>query len=138
MEMRPTTASARRILLVEDSADDAELIGFALRKAPRAFSLERVETAQELNASLDARTPDVVLCDYHLPRFSMGEALRIVREERGLDLPFIVVSRLIDECASAAAIGSGASDCLLKGNLERLPAAIEAALERKSASRRAD
>src|SRR5258707_10968429 len=60
-----------RILLVEDSPDDAELIGFALRKMAFAFSIDRVETGEALNASLDASTPDVVLCDHHLPRFSM-------------------------------------------------------------------
>jgi signal transduction histidine kinase len=125
----------RRILVVEDSPDDVELIGFALRKAPFGFSVERVETAQELNARLDAFTPDVVLCDYHLPRFSMREALRIVREERGLDIPFIVVSRLIGEDAAVEAMQAGANDYLLKGRLGRLPAAIEAALERTAARR---
>jgi two-component system, NarL family, sensor histidine kinase UhpB len=125
----------RRILLVEDSPDDFELIGFTLRKAAFPFSMERVETAAELNASLDAHLPDVVLCDYHLPRFNMREALRIVREERGLDIPFIVVSRLIGEDSAVEAMHHGANDYLLKGRLGRLPAAIDAALER-TASRR--
>jgi two-component system sensor histidine kinase UhpB len=120
----------RRIVLVEDSPDDAELIGFALRNAPFNFFVERVETLEEFVAKLALDTPDVILCDYHLPRFSMREALRIVREERGLDIPFIVVSRLIGEDAAVEAMQNGADDYLLKGRLGRLPASIEATLER--------
>jgi signal transduction histidine kinase len=125
----------RRILVVEDSPDDVELIGFALRKMQSTFSIDRVETAADFNAHLDSYLPDVVLCDYHLPRFSMREALRIVREERGLDIPFIVVSRLIGEDAAVEAMQNGADDYLLKGRLGRLPAAIETALERTAARR---
>jgi signal transduction histidine kinase len=135
MTDEPENERSVRILLVEDSADDAELMGFALRKAPFAFSIERVETPEEFTARLDEALPDVVLCDYHLPRFSMLGALRIVREERGLDIPFIVVSRLIGEDAAVSAMQNGANDYLLKGRLGRLPAAIEAALERTEARR---
>lgn len=130
-----TRERSMRILLVEDSPDDAELIEFALRKTRFTFSIDRVETAGDFNARLDASLPDVVLCDYHLPRFGMSEALRIVREERGLDIPFIVVSRLIGEDAAVDAMQNGANDYLLKGRLGRLPAAIEAALERTAARR---
>jgi signal transduction histidine kinase/CheY-like chemotaxis protein len=125
----------RRILLVEDSPDDAELIGFALRNAPFAFFLERVETREEFVAKLEAGPPDVILCDYHLPQFSMREALRIVREDRRLDIPFIVVSRLIGEDAAVEAMQNGADDYLLKGRLGRLPAAIEAVLGRHQSRR---
>ncbi len=128
-------ARSLRILLVEDSPDDVELIGFALRKTPFACAIDRVETAEDFKSRLDACVPDVVLCDYHLPRFSMREALRIVREERALDIPFIVVSRLIGEDAAVEAMQNGANDYLLKGRLGRLPAAIEAALERTQARR---
>ena len=124
------TSAGLHLLLVEDSADDAELIGFALRDTPFAFSLERVETERDFAAALTARPPDVILCDYHLPRFSMRRALQIVREERALDTPFIVVSRLIGEDAAVEAMRNGADDYLLKGRLGRLPAAIAAQLER--------
>lgn len=127
--------ATRRILLVEDSPDDAELIGFALRNAPFGFLLARVDTREEFVANLDAGAPDAILCDYHLPRFSMREALRIVREDRGLDVPFIVVSRLIGEDAAVEAMQNGADDYLLKGRLARLPAAIVAAIERHQSRR---
>lgn len=128
---RPT----RRLLLVEDSADDAELIGFALRTATFDASIHRVETAAEFVRALDTECWDAILCDYHLPRFSMADALRTVREERRLEIPFVVVSRLIGEDAAVEAMQKGADDYLLKGRLGRLPAALEAAMERRALAR---
>src|SRR5690606_3097948 len=114
-----TARTTRRIVLVEDSSDDAELIGFALRSAPFAFTLERVDTEPAFRQALAASVPDVVLCDYHLPQFSMAEALRMVRGDQRLDIPFIVVSRLIGEDAAVEAMRSGADDYLMKGRLGR-------------------
>jgi signal transduction histidine kinase len=135
MTARHAHPSTHRIVLVEDSPDDAELIGFALRNAPFSFFIERVETREEFVAKLEVDTPDVILCDYHLPQFSMREALRIAREDRGLDIPFIVVSRLIGEDAAVEAMQNGADDYLLKGRLGRLPASIESVLERHRSRR---
>ena len=58
-----------RLLLVEDSADDAELLAYALKDAAFEFTATRVETEEEYDAALAGALPDVVLCDYHLPRF---------------------------------------------------------------------
>lgn len=127
---------ACRILVIEDSPDDVELIGFALRAAPFRFDMQRVETESQLVAALDEVLPDVILCDYHLPRFDMARALRIVRDERGLDIPFIVVSRHIGEDAAVEAMQRGANDYLLKGRLGRLPSAIATAVERHEARRK--
>jgi signal transduction histidine kinase len=124
-----------RILLVEDSTNDAELIDATLRPAPFAYSLTRVETAADFTANLDGAPPDVILCDYRLPRFSMSEALQIVRAGRGLDTPFIVVSGHIGEEAAAEAIRNGANDYLLKGRLGRLISAIKAAVEHNESRR---
>jgi signal transduction histidine kinase len=124
-----------RIVLIEDSEDDAELIAFSLRDAPFEAAIARVETEEDFVARLDANAIDVILCDYHLPRFEMRRALAIVREERGLDLPFIVVSRLIGEDAAVEAMRQGADDYLLKGRLGRLQIAIQAAIERVSLRR---
>ncbi len=118
------------VLLVEDSPDDAELIGFALRNAPNGVNLRRVETEPEFRAALEGSpTPDAILCDYHLPRFSMPRALQIVRDECHLDIPFIVVSRVIGEDAAVEAMQKGANDYLLKGRLGRLAAALVQAIE---------
>ena len=118
------------LLMVEDSPDDAELLLFALREAQFTFSATCVETEADYAAALAENPPDVVLCDFHLPRFSATRALQILKE-RQLDIPFIVVSHHIGEDAAVAAMQSGASDYLLKNRLGRLPKAIEAAIERR-------
>ncbi len=123
-----------RILHVEDSPDDAELVAFALRGAPFQAALTRVETEPELAAQLDAQAPDLVLCDYDLPQFSAARALQLL-QERALEVPVILVSHHIGENAAVVAMQQGASDYLPKGDLERLPKAIEAALDRSRARR---
>ena len=97
-----------RLLLVEDSADDAELLLHSLRAAPFKFSSVRVETEAEYDAALANDLPDVVLCDFNLPRFSTERALKILKERR-LDIPFIVVSQHIGEEAAVAAMQNGGS-----------------------------
>lgn len=119
-----------RLLVVEDSADDVELLLYALRDAPFQFTSVRVETEDEYDAALANEPPDVVLCDYNLPRFSSERALKILAE-RGLDIPFIVVSHHIGEDAAVAAMQNGASDYLLKSRLGRLSKAINGAIERR-------
>lgn len=123
-----------RLLHVEDSPDDAELLRHALEGAPFAFTLTRVETEPQYLAQLDAAPPDAILCDYNLPEFSAERALEIVRE-RNLDLPFIIVSQHIGETAAVVAMQNGASDYLPKHNLRRLPKAIESAVDRGNAHR---
>ncbi|MEO8384850.1 MAG: histidine kinase [Betaproteobacteria bacterium] len=118
------------LLLVEDSADDAELLLHSLRAAPFKFTAVRVETEAEYDAALTKELPDVVLCDFNLPRFSTERALKILNDRR-LDIPFIVVSHHIGEEAAVAAMQNGASDYLLKNRLGRLSSAIEAAIGRR-------
>lgn len=123
-----------RIVHVEDSPDDAELVALALRDTPYATAMPRVETESEYVAQLEAGVPDVILCDYQMPRFSAERALEILAERR-LDVPFIVVSHHVDESAAIIAMQQGAADYLSKGNLRRLPKAIASAIERRDARR---
>jgi two-component system cell cycle sensor histidine kinase/response regulator CckA len=118
-----------RVLLVEDVEADAELV--LLRLADEGFRVDaqRVETAADYRAALDAR-PDCILVDWHLPRFSGIEALRILRE-RDLDLPFIIVSGHIGEEAVAEALRHGAYDFVPKDRLARLGTAIRHAAEER-------
>ena len=112
-----------RLLLVEDSADDADLILRELRRAGYDPTCERVQTAAELKAAL-ARGPwDLVIADYVLPHFSAPGALALVQESE-LDLPFIVVSGAIGEETAVQAMRAGARDYIMKGNLIRLAPAI--------------
>lgn len=123
-----------RLLHVEDSPEDAELLRFALEGAPESFAITRVETEAEYAAQLEACPPDVVLCDYELPDFSAERALEITRA-RNLNVPFIIVSHHVNETAAVVAMQNGASDYLPKRDLGRLSKAIESAVDRSNARR---
>ncbi len=118
-----------RLLMVEDSAEDAELLLNALHDAPFTFSATRVVAEGDYLATLSSGRPDVVVCDLHLPGFTTDRALGVFSELH-LDIPFIVVSSHSDEDSAVSAMHNGASDYLPKNHLRRLPQAIEAAIER--------
>ncbi|HYP15732.1 MAG TPA: response regulator [Opitutus sp.] len=119
-----------RLLIVEDKALDAELMieALELARVPLATTV-RVESAPEFLQQLSA-SPDVILCDYALPAFSAPEALRLL-QQRGLDIPFIIISGSIGEETAVEAVKSGADDYLLKDRLGRLGAAVVQAVEEK-------
>src|SRR5688572_32033191 len=117
------------ILHVEDSPDDAELLRLALGRGEVSFDIKRVDAEPAYQAALTAAVPDVILCDYDMPRFSAERALEIMRE-KGLEVPFIVVSNHIGESAALVAMQHGADDYLSKRDLGRLPKAIALAMER--------
>src|SRR5437867_5076847 len=108
-----------RMLMVEDSEDDAELLAHELRRAGFALEFERVDNAATLEAALDRSTWDVIIGDNSMPGFSGTEALALLRA-RGLDIPFIFVSGTMGEDHAARALEAGAGDALTKGNLQRL------------------
>jgi PAS domain S-box-containing protein len=107
-----------RLLLVEDNPIDAELMLYELRRAGFAPEGERVETEAAFRERLSAEL-DLVLSDYRMPQFSGLRALELLRE-RGLDVPFILVSGAIGEESAVEAMKQGAADYLLKDRLGRL------------------
>lgn len=113
-----------RVLLVEDSEDDAELLAYELERSGYDLIYERVDTAMAMNAALDQESWDIVIADYTLPTFSAPAALTVLKE-RELDLPFIIVSGTIGEDIAVAAMKAGANDYLMKGKLARLAPAVE-------------
>src|SRR2546426_12794192 len=117
-----------RVLLVEDSAEDAELMLRALKTGGFAPVHERVETPTALRSALEGSTWDVVLSDYSLPELEAPAALAVVRE-RAPDVPFLVVSGNVGEDAAVAAMKSGAVDYIMKDRLQRLAPAVERAIE---------
>src|SRR6266571_2870661 len=117
-----------RVLFVEDSAADAELMVRALRAGDFEPIQERVETAPELLAALERGPWDVVLSDYYLPSLEAPAALALVRD-RLPDIPFLVVSGSVGEDAAVAAMKSGATDYIMKDRLQRLAPAVERAIE---------
>jgi glycogen phosphorylase len=116
-----------RALIVEDSAPDAELIVRELRRGGLELEWERVETETDYLAQLD-KSPEIILADYALPQFSAPKALELL-QERGLGIPFIVVSGTIGEEAAVEVIKQGATDYVLKNRLSRLGPAVIRALQ---------
>jgi len=123
-----------RLLLVEDSENDALLLVRELTRAGFEPVVERVETAVAMQAALDRQGWDIVLGDYSMPQFGGAAALALLRE-RGLDVPFIIVSGTIGEERAVAAMKAGASDYVPKDKLKRLVPVIEREL-REAAGRR--
>ena len=123
-----------RLLLVEDSENDALLLVRELTRAGLEPVVERVETAVAMQAALDRQGWDIVLGDYSMPQFGGAAALALLRE-RGLDVPFIIVSGTIGEERAVAAMKAGASDYVPKDKLKRLVPVIEREL-REAAGRR--
>jgi signal transduction histidine kinase len=113
-----------RALLVEDSADDAALVRRELRRAGYALECEVVDTEAGMEAALAAHSWDVILSDYHLPRFGALEAWAVV-QRRALDVPFIIVSGTVGEELAVEAMRLGVHDYLLKDSLTRLAAAVD-------------
>jgi signal transduction histidine kinase len=126
--------SAIRLLVVEDSELDFELLIRSLRRQSLEPVSIRVEDAEGLRAALSERPWDAVISDHHLPRFSSTEALQIVRAS-GLNLPFIIVSGTIGEDAAVSAMQAGADDYLIKGRLARLGPALRNAMSAAAARR---
>jgi signal transduction histidine kinase len=123
-----------RVLLVEDSEDDARLLIRELRRGGFDVEWERVDTEGDLRVAL-ARAPwDIVFSDFHMPRFSAQAAFALV-QGLGLDVPFIIISGTVGEETAVAAIREGVNDYLIKGSLARLVPAVERELK-KAADRR--
>jgi PAS domain S-box-containing protein len=118
------TNNRLKVLLIEDSDDDASLLLRELKRAGYEVDSERVETAEGLQSALSHSHWDVVICDYSLPRFDAPRALSIVQAE-GYDLPFIIVSGTIGEENAVEALIAGAHDFIIKGSMARLVPAIQ-------------
>ena len=117
-------SNALRVLLIEDSQDDALLLLRELRKGGFNPEHQRVDSSSTLQAALDNATWDIVITDHNMPEFKSEAAISQVKQT-GLDLPIIVVSGSIGEDVAVAAMKSGAHDYIMKGNLSRLVPAIE-------------
>jgi PAS domain S-box-containing protein len=124
-----------RVLLVEDSEDDALLLLETLRQGGYEPDSQRVDTAEGLRAAIADKYWDVVLCDYSMPGFDAPAAIRILTQS-GRAMPLIVVSGTVGEETAVDTLKLGADDYLLKGNLVRLAPAVERAVRAGEASRR--
>ncbi|MEO7324509.1 MAG: response regulator [Dokdonella sp.] len=118
---------ALRILLVEDSELDAELLLHELTASGLTFESERVETETAFVQALQAFAPDLIMSDLSMPEFTGYRALELARD-KGSDIPFLFVSGTMGEEAAVEALRGGATDYVLKHNLARLASAVKRAL----------
>ncbi len=123
-----------RILLLEDSESDAELIVQEISTAGMVFVSRRTESREEFQREIHEFVPDIILADYSLPEFSALAALSLLKEER-LDTPVILVTGSQSEEVAVHCMKQGADDYILKQSLTRLPSAIQNILERRDAHR---
>ena len=113
-----------RLLQIEDSESDGDMILRLLMQAGFEVYSHRVEDAEGLRLALKDPSWDVIIADYHLPGFDAPGALRIL-QECGHDIPCIVVSGIMGEDTAVEMMKSGAHDYMTKNNLTRLAPAVE-------------
>src|SRR5712691_10772881 len=113
-----------RILMIEDSEDDAALLVRELRRGGYDVSHERVDTPAAMSSALDKQKWDLVISDHSMPHFSGVDALKLLRQ-KGSEVPFIFVSGTMGEEAAVAALKDGAQDYLMKSNLRRLVPSVQ-------------
>ena len=116
--------SLLRVLIVEDSGDDAALLVREIQRAGYTVEFERVETRGAMQEALANEAWDIIVADYSLPHFSAIGALETLKAS-GLDIPFLIVSGTIGEESAITALKAGAHDFLAKDKLARLAPAIE-------------
>ncbi|MGW8156985.1 MAG: ATP-binding protein [Desulfoprunum sp.] len=112
-----------RLLLIEDSEDDALLAVEEVCKGGYAPDCTRVDTPQAVEAALESDHWDVAIVDYNLPSFTGMDALRII-QEKGLDIPLFLVSGAIGEEQVVEAMKAGFHDVIVKGHYTRLAQAL--------------
>jgi two-component system cell cycle sensor histidine kinase/response regulator CckA len=117
-----------RILYIEESVADAELVEYELRRAGIEFVMHLVDCERGFLDGLSRWQPDLILSDFSLPNFNCLEALRLMSRE-GRDIPFILVAGAHSEESAIECMREGAADYILKSNLMRLPSSVRSALK---------
>jgi len=123
-----------RVLLVEDSIDDAEIIEAALRRELPGAACERIETRERFEQALRGGTCDLVVSDFHLPRFGALEALKL-RAAAGSDVPLVVISGFVGEEAAVGVVKAGAADFVTKDKVASLPGVVRRVLREAELAR---
>jgi signal transduction histidine kinase len=130
IEEPPKTRPPLRVLLVEDDPADVELVLLALRNDGFQVASDMVQSVEDFTQRIRTGTYDVILADYNLPQWRGMDTLEILRKEQ-LDVPLIVVTGYLGEEKAVDCIKQGATDCVLKNNLGRLPLSVRRALEER-------
>jgi two-component system, cell cycle sensor histidine kinase and response regulator CckA len=112
-----------QVMVVEDSAADAELILAVLKRAGYLLTFDIVSTSAEFEQRLRAKQHDIILSDHNMVTWTGLDALEIV-QRMGKNIPFVVVTATLGDEAAVEYIKQGAADYVLKHRLERLPVVI--------------
>lgn len=126
-----------RILFLEDSSTDVDLMKIELKKAGMECVSELVDTESDFLRALKEFSPDIILSDYSLPSFDGMRAFKLFKKQK-LKIPFILITSNISEQLALDCLNEGVDDFILKTSLERVPKAIKRALERKYIEREKD
>jgi two-component system, OmpR family, sensor histidine kinase VicK len=113
-----------RVLIVEDSLEDAFFIVNELCRGGFDVLPERVDSAMAMQVALEAHAWDAVICDYSLPGFGGAEALTLYQKKH-LDAPFILVSGVMGEHLAVEMIKAGAHNYVMKDQLDRLVPVVQ-------------
>ena len=122
------------ILILDNTAGDAELAVATLQEAGHLCQWERVDSREAFLQRLSEAKYDLILADYSLPGINGMTALRLLCE-RQVDIPFIIVSGVLGEERAIDAVKAGATDYVLKTRLTRLGAVVHRALLEKEEQR---
>jgi|GEM_PF-4185981 len=123
-----------KILILEDYADDAELMKRQISKAGVKYQYLVVQTRKEFMTALQEFKPNVILSDYNLPTFNGMQAL-MMRHDLAPTTPFILVTSSLNEDTAVECMKAGADDYVIKQNLTRLVPAIQAAIKKQDTIR---
>jgi signal transduction histidine kinase len=113
-----------RLLIIEDSDDDAALVVRELKRAGYEVAFKRVDTPEMLKSALAGQDWDLAISDFSMPQFLGTDALKLVRS-MGCEAPFIFVSGTMGEDTAVAALKEGAQDYIIKTHLKRLVPAVQ-------------
>jgi PAS domain S-box-containing protein len=122
--------SLLRILHLEDSKADADIVHYVLKKSGLEFIIELVDNPYDYEFALKNYQPDIIISDHSLFQFDSLQALEIFKHSR-LACPFILVTGTVSEEFAVSILKMGADDYLLKDNLVRLPHAITNSIKEK-------
>ncbi len=126
---------ALRVLIVDDSENDALLAVHAIKQGGMDVQFRRVETRDEMKQALLEDEWQIVLADYAMPRFSILEALMLMNAMH-VDIPFIMLSGAVGEDKAVAVVKAGVHDYVMKDRMHRLVPAIKRELARAEVRRK--
>ncbi|MEJ0033532.1 MAG: response regulator [Bacteroidota bacterium] len=133
--MLSTNGHRVRIIHLEDFADETQVIENLVKKGGFPYEWRWISSKEEYAIALREFHPDIILSDHSMPNFSSVEAFKLLRESR-LDIPFILVTATVSEEFAVMMMREGIADYVLKDRLQRLPVAIQSALQKWNSSDR--